>query len=92
VGEVIRCYRITGKVQGVFFRHSARLEAERLGVRGAARNLADGSVEVIAAGAAAAVDELCEWLRRGPPAARVDEVTQLAVAADVRITAAFETR
>jgi acylphosphatase len=92
VGEVIRRYRVTGKVQGVFFRHSARLEAERLGIRGAARNMPDGSVEVLAAGAAAALDELREWLRRGPPMARVDEVTELAVSAEVTVSAAFETR
>ena len=92
MGEVIRRYRVTGKVQGVFFRHSARLEAERLGIRGAARNMPDGSVEVLAAGAAAALDELREWLRRGPPMARVDEVTELAVSAEVTVSAAFETR
>ena len=91
MGEVIRRYRVTGKVQGVFFRHSARLEAERLGIRGAARNLPDGSVEVLAAGDAAALDALREWLRRGPPLARVEEVTELSVAEDVQVAAAFET-
>jgi acylphosphatase len=91
LGEVIRRYRVTGKVQGVFFRHSARLEAERLGIRGAARNLPDGSVEVLAAGDAAALDALREWLRRGPPLARVEEVTELSVAEDVEVAAAFET-
>ncbi len=91
MGEVIRRYRVTGKVQGVFFRHSARLEAERLGIRGAARNLPDGSVEVLAAGDAAALDALREWLRRGPPLARVEEVTELSVAEDVEVAAAFET-
>jgi acylphosphatase len=91
LGDVIRRYRVTGKVQGVFFRHSARLEAERLGIRGAARNLPDGSVEVLAAGTAAALDALREWLRRGPPMARVDAVTELSVGADITISAVFET-
>jgi acylphosphatase len=91
LGEVIRRYRVTGKVQGVFFRHSARLEAERLGIRGAARNLPDGSVEVLAAGDAAALDALREWLRRGPPLARVEQVTELGVAENVTVAAAFET-
>ena len=91
MGEVIRRYRVTGKVQGVFFRHSARLEAERLGIRGAARNLPDGSVEVLAAGDAAALDALREWLRRGPPLARVEQVTELGVAENVTVAAAFET-
>jgi acylphosphatase len=91
LGHLIRRYRITGKVQGVLFRHSTRLEAERLGIRGAARNLPDGSVEVIAAGAAPALDALREWLRRGPPLARVDEVAELDVTADLEVAAAFET-
>jgi acylphosphatase len=73
----IRRFLILGKVQGVYFRHSARLEAKRLTVRGIARNLPDGSVEVIAHGEAAAVETLRAWLRRGPPQARVDEVREL---------------
>ena len=62
-------------VQGVWFRASARHEALRLGVTGHARNLPDGSVEVLACGEAAAVAEMIEWLRRGPPRANVDGVT-----------------
>ena len=69
--RVTRRFIITGKVQGVYFRHSTRLEAERLAVRGVARNLQDGSVEVIACGSVAAVHALSEWLRHGPPTARV---------------------
>jgi acylphosphatase len=72
--EVIRRFLVTGKVQGVFFRQSARLEAQRLGIRGSARNLSDGSVEVWAQGSATAVDALYQWLKRGPPHARVDVV------------------
>lgn len=68
-----RC-TVTGKVQGVFFRASAQREARRLGVTGHARNHADGSVEVLACGEAAAVAALVEWLRRGPPLAEVAEV------------------
>jgi acylphosphatase len=74
--EVIRHFLVTGKVQGVFFRQSARREAERLGIRGLARNLSDGSVEVWAKGSAAAVAALYEWLRRGPAQARVDAVRE----------------
>jgi acylphosphatase len=65
---------ISGKVQGVYFRASAAREAQRLGLRGHALNLADGRVEVLAIGSAAAVEELGRWLHRGPPAARVDAV------------------
>jgi len=69
-------FRISGKVQGVFFRASTRTEAQRLGLRGYARNLADGSVEVLAVGEVAAIGELAAWLRHGPPGARVDEVVR----------------
>jgi acylphosphatase len=61
----------------VFFRHSTRIEATKLNIRGRARNLPDGSVEVLAQGAAAAVEELREWLGRGPAHARVDEVREI---------------
>jgi acylphosphatase len=68
-----RCY-VSGRVQGVFYRASARQRAELLGVTGYARNLADGRVEVLACGEPAAVAALCEWLREGPPAASVTDV------------------
>lgn len=73
---VIRRFLVFGKVQGVFFRHSTRLEANRLELRGSARNLPDGSVEVVAQGGAAAVGELHAWLHHGPAQARVDEVRE----------------
>jgi acylphosphatase len=71
-----RRFLITGKVQGVYFRHSTRREAERLGVRGVARNLPDGSVEVIAQGTSEAVENLREWLHSGPSGARVAAVQE----------------
>jgi len=77
VVEVCRRFRITGKVQGVYFRHSTRLEALRLAVRGYARNLPDGSVEVQAHGAGASVEGLRQWLHRGPRMARVESVLEL---------------
>jgi acylphosphatase len=72
--EIVRRYLVIGKVQGVFFRHSTRLEAKRLHIRGLARNLADGSVEVLAQGSIPAVQAMYEWLKRGPEQARVDGV------------------
>jgi acylphosphatase len=75
--EVIRRFLVTGKVQGVNFRHSARLEANRLRLRGLARNLPDGSVEVLAQGRPGAVDDFRQWLQRGPSHARVDTVREL---------------
>ena len=74
--EIVRRYLVMGKVQGVFFRHSTRLEAKRLQIRGVARNLADGSVEVLAQGSIPALQALHEWLRRGPVQARVDGVRE----------------
>jgi acylphosphatase len=74
---VIRRFLVHGKVQGVYFRHSTRLQAQRLTIRGMARNLPDGAVEVLAQGAAVAVEELRLWLQRGPVEARVDEVREI---------------
>jgi acylphosphatase len=75
--RIVRRFVITGKVQGVYFRHSTRLEAERLGIQGVARNLPDGSVEVIALGVVVAVESLHQWLHRGPTTARVAAVREL---------------
>ncbi|WP_158982400.1 acylphosphatase [Lysobacter panacisoli] len=68
---------VSGKVQGVFFRASAREQALKLGLRGYAKNLPDGRVEVLAAGDDAALDALTAWLREGPPRARVDDLERL---------------
>jgi len=67
-------FLVSGKVQGVFFRASAREQAERLQLRGHARNLCDGRVEVLASGSTEAVDALARWLAQGPPQARVESV------------------
>jgi acylphosphatase len=67
-------YLVRGRVQGVGFRWFASSAAARLGLRGWVRNLADGSVEVVAAGAPDALASLERSLRNGPRAARVSEV------------------
>ena len=72
-----RRYRISGKVQGVFFRASTREQALRLELTGYANNLPDGSVEVLACGATPALDKLAEWLQQGPPRAKVLRVELL---------------
>lgn len=75
-GETVaRRARVRGRVQGVWFRASTAERAAEFGVRGHARNLADGSVEVVAVGPAAAVEALLAWLWDGPAMARVDDVT-----------------
>ncbi len=90
--SLTRRYRVSGKVQGVYFRHSTRIEAKRLGLRGMVRNLSDGCVEVLAQGAPAEVEALRLWLHRGPALARVDRVCEIRLedAADVRVPADFE--
>ncbi len=66
--------RVSGVVQGVYFRASTAERARALGVTGWVRNTEDGSVELEAEGEEARVRELCDWCRKGPPAARVDHL------------------
>jgi acylphosphatase len=66
--------RISGRVQGVFFRAEARSRAESLGLAGWARNAADGSVEAVFEGDEVRVRSMVDWCRRGPSGARVDNV------------------
>lgn len=84
-------FLVSGRVQGVFFRACAQTEAQRLSLRGYARNLADGRVEVLAVGAASAIESLAEWLRRGPPMAIVVDVERSLADAD-EAPAGFEVR
>jgi len=65
---------VRGRVQGVFFRASTRDQAVALKLAGHARNLLDGSVEVVAYGEAVAIDQLEAWLHQGPPTASVEEL------------------
>ncbi|MEZ5561951.1 MAG: acylphosphatase [Gammaproteobacteria bacterium] len=71
---ICRRFLVSGKVQGVFFRASTARQAEQLQLRGWAKNLPDGRVEVLALGSLAALAQLGDWLRQGPPRARVDAV------------------
>ncbi|WP_436875965.1 acylphosphatase [Siccibacter turicensis] len=66
---------VHGRVQGVGFRYSTQHEAKRLGLTGYAKNLDDGSVEVVACGATDKVEQLIAWLKAGGPrSASVDKV------------------
>ena len=66
---------VSGRVQGVFYRATCVRRAEALNLRGFARNLPDGRVEVLSCGEDAAVEELTAWLWEGSPASRVESVT-----------------
>jgi acylphosphatase len=65
---------VTGLVQGVGFRWSARRAAERIGVRGWVRNRADGSVELHVEGDEERVAAMLAWLRRGPDGAVIGDL------------------
>lgn len=70
----LRC-TVSGRVQGVFYRASARHKAQQLGITGYARNLESGAVEVLACGEKNTLDELCAWLAKGPTHAQVANVS-----------------
>ncbi len=69
-----RLFLIEGRVQGVLFRESTRRVAHPLGITGYAKNMADGSVQVLACGEQGALDQLAQWLKHGPPMAHVDRL------------------
>ncbi len=64
-------FLVSGRVQGVFFRQRTKEQAEMFGLNGWVRNRPDGSVEGMAQGSDPALESLREWLKRGPPMARV---------------------
>ncbi|RZS68536.1 acylphosphatase [Agromyces ramosus] len=70
---------VHGGVQGVGYRYTARLEAERLGVAGWVRNRPDGAVEAEVEGDEASVQAMLDWLAEGPPGAvvRTTEVSEV---------------
>lgn len=66
--------RVLGDVQGVAYRYNARNEAQILNLTGYAKNLADGSVEILAQGEKAEIEAFIEWCRTGPSQARVKDI------------------
>jgi acylphosphatase len=88
-----RCF-VSGRVQGVYYRASARQKAVELGLSGYASNLEDGRVEVLAVGESAAVEKLIGWLYVGPPAAKVTTVDVLEIALEKleKVPVGFATR
>ena len=72
-GRCLR-YRVTGRVQGVFFRASTEAQARRLQLTGWVRNCGNGDVELVACGEPARLEQLERWLWQGPPSAQVSAV------------------
>jgi acylphosphatase len=73
---------ISGRVQGVFYRVSARRAALDLRVTGHSRNLSDGTVEVVGHGSEHALNDLEAWLWDGPSYAKVTAVAVEDLASD----------
>jgi acylphosphatase len=70
---------VSGRVQGVYFRMFTQNKAKHLGIKGCARNLPDGRVEIIAEADHNSIEKLIKWCHKGPVTARVDhvEITEL---------------
>ncbi len=66
--------KVTGKVQGVFYRDSTKAVADQLGIKGFIRNESDGSVYLEAEGDALAMADFMDWCHEGPDRARVEQV------------------
>jgi acylphosphatase len=66
---------VRGRVQGVYFRASTRDQADELGLAGWVRNRTDGSVELLAEGETAQLEQLVTWCHSGPRGAAVRDVT-----------------
>jgi acylphosphatase len=86
---VQRGYRVTGRVQGVFFRAWTRDTALRLGLGGTVRNLPDGSVMVHLVGPLSSVERMEARLWEGPPASKVEGVNAV-VSGDAMSPDSFE--
>lgn len=65
---------VSGRVQGVFFRRNIKNKAEKSGLTGWVKNLADGRVEAIFEGDLGRTEEMLKWLKRGPFLAKVENL------------------
>lgn len=66
--------KIYGRVQGVFFRHSAKLKAGDLKLFGLARNEPEGSLYIEVEGKEENLQKFLKWCRQGPPLAQVEKI------------------
>jgi len=85
-----RRYIVQGRVQGVGFRWFVLQEGQRLGLAGLARNLRDGSVEVVAEGSVERLTELEQALRQGPRSAHVDRVEITDASHEIELSKPFQ--
>ncbi len=88
--NICKKFIISGRVQGVWYRGSTQQQADNLGIKGYARNLANGKVEVMACGTNEKINQLRGWLQQGPNNAEVSTV--LIENAEYRDLKTFETR
>jgi acylphosphatase len=79
-------FRVTGRVQGVYFRAATRQAAEGLGLRGWVRNRGDGAVEGHLQGDEATLAAMLDWCRGGPPGAAVERLTWEPAPVDTNLT------
>jgi acylphosphatase len=71
---IARHIRVIGRVQGVFFRASAKAKADELNIKGSVRNEPGGTVYIEAEGESANMEQFVDWCRQGPPRSRVDNL------------------
>ena len=65
---------VSGRVQGVFFRANVRNKAIGLGLKGYAKNMSDGNVEIVAQGNEEKIKELIDFIKKGPGIAKVTDL------------------
>lgn len=70
---IARIIKVSGKVQGVFYRASTKNQADALGILGFVRNEPDGSVYIEAEAEEAILNRFIDWCRQGPPMAGVEQ-------------------
>ncbi len=73
--EKTRCHvLVSGRVQGVFFRHNTLKKAKNLGLKGWVRNTENGKVEAVFEGDKEKIEKMLEWIKVGPPLAKVENL------------------
>jgi acylphosphatase len=82
--------RVTGRVQGVYFRRFTKNKAQDLGVKGSVQNMEDGRVEIIVHAEADLLEAFVQWCHKGPITARVDHIELIELQANEAEFSSFE--